>query len=121
MKILIAFILLSFTFTAKSNEPFNKIGVVANECNQFENLKEIFTETENDSISLKRMFTSAMQGFLSGINYGYENRMKKWKNVNHHSIDFMFIYIKDYCSRNPNKLIEDGLFEYFFELPDINK
>ena len=121
MKIFITFIILFFSFTATSNEVFNKMGIVANKCSKFEDLKDFFTDTDMDAISLERYFTGAMQGFLSGINYAYENSEKTWKNINHHSIDFMFVYVKDYCSKNPEELIEDGLWEYFFKLPDINK
>ncbi len=121
MKNLIALIIICFSFPTKSNEVFNKMGIVANECNQFENLKDFFVDSEKDTISLKSYFISAIQGFLSGINYSYEDRVKSWKNLNHHSTDFMFLYIRDYCNRNPDELIEEGLWEYFFKLPDIKK
>ena len=121
MKIIITIFILFFSFTATSNEVFNKMGIIANECSKFEELNDFFIDTDNDPISLERYFISAMQGFLSGFNFAYENMVKNWKNLNHHSIDFMFVYVKDYCSKNPNKPIEDGLLEYFFKLPDINK
>ena len=121
MKILLTLFILFFSFTATSNEVFNKMGIVVNECTKFEDLKDFFTDTDNDPISLERYFISAMQGYLSGLNYAYEYNTKTWKNINHHSINFMFVYVKDYCLKNPDKIIEEGLMEYFFKLPDINK
>tara|TARA_B100000965_G_scaffold87630_1_gene71077 strand:+ start:1390 stop:1767 length:378 start_codon:yes stop_codon:yes gene_type:complete len=120
MKIFIAIIFLFFSSTASSNEVFNSMGIVANECSKFEELKDFFTNTDNDTISLERYFISAMQGFLSGINYAYENSENTWKSLNPQSVEFMFAYVKDYCSKNPNELIKDGLWEYFFTLSDIN-
>lgn len=120
MKIPLTLFVLLFASTVLSNEVFNKMGIVANKCSKFEELKDFFIDTDDDPISLERYFISAMQGYLSGLNYAYENSAKTWKNINHHSIDFMFIYVKDYCSKNPSELIEEGLMEYFFNLPDVN-
>ena len=120
MKIFITFMFSFFAFTASSNENFTSMGIVANECSKFEDLKDFFTDTNNDTISLERYFISAMQGFLSGINYAYENSENTWKSLDPDSVEFTFAFVKNYCLKNPNKSIEDGLWEYFFTLPDIN-
>ena len=67
----------------------------------------------------KRIIRGNMQGYMSGINNWIYDEFGMYKHLNYNTIEHAFSYLINYCEKNPNKKVVDGILEYIVQLPFI--
>ena len=119
MKILLTLFVLLFSSLVIAEE-FASWGYHEDKC---ENAIEIIKLSEKigeptDELT-KRIYRANMQGYLSGINNWIYEEFGMYKHLNYNTIEHAFSYLINYCEKNPNKKVVDGILEYIIQLPFI--
>ena len=95
-------------------------GIVTNTCEmtiEIHNLAaDIGGEVEESTTS---EYHSVIQSYLSGINLYIHNEFGKFKHFYNNSIDYAYSYLMNYCEKNPEKKVVEGILEYLISLPFI--
>tara|TARA_B100000029_G_scaffold501273_1_gene574345 strand:+ start:736 stop:1047 length:312 start_codon:yes stop_codon:yes gene_type:complete len=91
------------------------LGFVGDSCKMFNENKNKFGKEFDD------MLESEIIGFLTGYNMyvaQLDGNADRMKTLDHHSIEYAYSNITEYCRKNPDDYVFFGLIEYYNSLPN---
>ena len=119
MKTLFTILVLFFTSSLTAEEAANW-GIITDTCENslaIISLSKEIGDFEHDLTN--KIYRGVMQSYMSGINNWTYEKFGMFKHLNYNSIDYAYSYLQNYCEKNPNNQIVDGVIQYFVELPFI--
>ena len=111
MKKILCIIILSLLI---HNTSYSKAtwGIVGSKCIKF-------TEYTIINPEIKKMELNAeIRGFLTALNIISFKNKEPLKNITHHSEDYVFNFVQEFCKENPDQHVFMLLELFFRDLPD---
>ena len=126
-KILILVLLLIGITNTSFAEQSATVGGITKYCDEtldaINSTKEV---DKNKFLTFDRVVEHTVLGFLSGLNFWYEENSGNLKNLWHDIVlwedeDYIYSYVINYCKRNPKDKLIHAAMDYFNTLPDLEE
>ena len=114
MKKLLVIVVLGLLWGSTGFAERVTLGFAGDSCPKFNKNKKKFGKEFDE------LFKSEMIGFLTGFNMHVaenEGSANNMKTLDHHSTDYAYSYIVEYCRKKPDDHVFRGLIKYYNLLP----
>lgn len=113
----LALVLVTSSAAGTQEDPLAHIGLVGiggMNCNQV-----VAHHRKNQSEKNKTTYLTWAQGFMSGLNRGYDWLHKPAKNVEAWSLQAQMAHLMAFCDKNPSKPFVTAVFDLFYAIPEV--